>query len=111
MKVKPKEEPQKNIVVGTPITSDTPGEDQEAYLKVTSTKDILIRGGKKIITEITSVKTLALGGIFVLLFLQKIDAMWGIIGITTLTGVREIPIDAIVNLYKNKINGKNGGKK
>jgi hypothetical protein len=66
-------------------------EDQEIYLEKTGFKLIIVRGMKKVITELTSIKTMALVGVFSLLATGKIDSWAGIAGILTLVGIRDLP--------------------
>ena len=66
-------------------------DDQESYLKTAKMKDILIRGFKKMLTELTSVKFLAMGGIFCLLIYGKVDSLAGIVGILAILGIRDLP--------------------
>ncbi len=77
-------------------------DDQEAYLKTVGVKEIIIRGVKKMLTELTSVKFLAMGGIFCLLVYGKVDSLTGIVGILAILGIRDLP-ESIVQ----RISGSN----
>lgn len=66
-------------------------EDQETYLKTAKVKDILVRGFKKMLTELTSIKFLAMGGIFCLLIYGKVDSLAGIVEILAILGIRDLP--------------------
>jgi hypothetical protein len=67
--------------------------DQEDFLKSTSLKDIIVRGLKKLITEITSIKTLFLGFLCVARAYGWVTDTWLIVGGLAVLGVKEIPTD------------------
>lgn len=71
--------------------------DQEEYLIATSFKEIVKRGTKKLITELTSVKTLFLAFLCVAMAYKWIGDVAGIVGGLAVLGVKEIPLDIIVS--------------
>jgi len=75
-------------------------EEQENYLQKATFKEIIIRGTKKVLTELTSVKFLAMCGIFALMAYNKIGDVAGIVGILAILGIRDLPESII-----QKING------
>jgi hypothetical protein len=66
-------------------------DDQERYLVETKIGTIILRGIKKLITELTSIKTLFLGFICVAMAYNWIGDTVGIIGGLATLGVKEIP--------------------
>lgn len=70
--------------------------DQEEYLNATSFKEIIKRGIKKLITELTSVKTLFLAFLCVAMAYKWIGDVAGIVGGLAVLGVKEVPLDIIV---------------
>lgn len=76
--------------------------DQEAYLNTTSLGKICVRGIKKFITEITSIKTLAMGAIVALNYFGKMDSYATIIGILGLIGAKEIDFTQITNIIQSR---------
>jgi hypothetical protein len=83
----------------------TNGDTQESYFANTSFRGVCIRGAKKAITECSSIKSLALAGVFGLMAFTKLDAMWGIIGILGLVGAREIDFNQIIQVFQGRIGG------
>lgn len=78
---------------------------QEKYLSETSTGDIVIRGIRKLVTELTSIKTMFIATIFVGIFYGKINDLVGlVIGLAAL-GVKEIPPEIFTGLIQ-KFTGK-----
>lgn len=74
--------------------------DQETYLSQTSLWDILLRGVKKMVTELTSIKSLFLLFLCVAMAKDWIGDMAGILGGLATLGVKEIPEEvftAIIN--------------
>jgi hypothetical protein len=71
-------------------------EGQEAYLKEAKVKEILVRGVKKLLGEITSIKFLLL--IYICFGIAKkfIGAEIGLGTALVLVGMREVPVDAIL---------------
>jgi len=70
--------------------------DQEKYLKETSTGQIVSRGIKKLITEMTSVKFLLLVFICIGVWQKFIADHIGLGTALLIIGVREIPVDVIM---------------
>ena len=81
---------------------------QESYFSSTSFGKVCIRGAKKMVTECSSIKTLAMGGFFVMMAIGKIEAMWAVIGILGLIGAREIDFNQIIQVFQGRIGG--GGR-
>jgi hypothetical protein len=81
------------------------GQGQEDYLAKTLIGAICLRGIKKLITELTSIKTLALAAMIILLFFKRVDSMWGIMGVLALTGAKEIDFTQVINIIKDKWGG------
>ena len=83
--------------------------DQEKYLNETpliwGKNSIVLRGIKKVATELTSIKTLFLAFVCVAAWYDKISDMWCIIGGLGILGVKELPS----NIFETIIN-KFGGK-
>jgi hypothetical protein len=79
--------------------------DQETYLKEAPFKDTILRGLKKVITELTSIKTLFLVFICVAAWYDKISDMWCIVGGLATLGVKELPSN-IFETIVNKFGGK-----
>ncbi len=71
--------------------------DQETYLKETSCRDIIVRGVKKLLTEVTSVKFLLLCFVCVAISFKWVNDGLGLGTALLIAGIREVPIDAIVN--------------
>ena len=78
---------------------------QEQYLNSTPIGGIALRGCKKLITELTSIKTLTLGAVVTMLFLQKIEPMWGVVCLLALTGAKEIDFNQFTEILKLRIGG------
>ena len=72
-------------------------EDQETYLKEASLKGIFMRGIKKLLTELSSVKTLFLAFLCVAMAYKWIGDIAGIVGGLAVLGVKEVPIDIIIS--------------
>ncbi len=83
--------------------------NQEEYLKTVGFKEIIIRGFKKMLTELTSVKFLAMGGIFCLLIYGKVDSLAGIVGILAILGIRDLP-ESIIQKISGKSNTEGEAK-
>jgi hypothetical protein len=83
-----------------------PEEPQEKYLTKTSFKNIIARGLKKLITELTSIKTLFLAFICVAAWYNKITDLWCVIGGLAVLGVKELP----TNIFETIVN-KFGGER
>jgi len=71
-------------------------DDQEKYLNETPTGKILRRGFKKLLTEATSIKFLLLVFVCVGIWTGRIPTEAGLGFALLLTGLREIPMDALV---------------
>jgi hypothetical protein len=78
---------------------------QEEYLSGTGLEDICIRGIKKLVTEVTSIKTLAMAGFFALLFLQKLDGMTGVVAILGCLGAKEVDFTQVIEIVKTRFGG------
>lgn len=78
-------------------------DDQEAYLKNTSFGQIISRGTKKLITELTSIKTLFLAFICVALAFGWISDIVGVIGGLATLGVKEIPSEIFTTIIQKII--------
>ena len=76
--------------------------DQETYLKKTSFQVVITRGLKKLIVELSSIKTLFLAFICIAVAKNWISDMWGIIGGMAVMGVKELPSN-IFEIIINKI--------
>jgi len=79
--------------------------DQETYLNCTSLPKIILRGTKKVITELTSLKTLFLAFLCVALWFNKIGDTVGIVGCLATLGVKEIPSE-VFNTLISRFSGK-----
>ncbi len=77
--------------------------DQEQYLKETSAKEILRRGIKKVLGEMTSVKFLLLIFICVGIAFKWITDAVGLGAALVIVGLREVPVDAILSKLTGKI--------
>jgi len=77
--------------------------EQETYLNETSIWQILKRGIKKLVTEATSVKFLLLVFDCAGIWTGKIPTEAGLGFALLLTGLREIPMDAIVTKFTGTI--------
>lgn len=71
--------------------------DQETYLNSSSIWRVLCRGIKKMIVEITSVKFWLLGFICFGISQKFIADTVGLGSALLLIGIREVPVDAIMN--------------
>ena len=70
--------------------------DQEQYLEKTSTGQIILRGLKKLITEMTSVKFILLIFICVGIWQKFIQDTVGLGTALLIIGIREVPVEAIL---------------
>ena len=71
-------------------------DDQEKYLKESSFWQIILRGLKKLITEMTSVKFLLLVFICIGIWQKFIQDSIGLVTALLIIGIREVPVEAIV---------------
>jgi hypothetical protein len=82
-------------------------DDQEKYLAETpllwSKNSIICRGIKKLITELTSVKTLFLAFLCVAMAHKWIGDIAGIVGGLAVLGVKEVPPEALSSLMQKII--------
>ena len=78
-------------------------DEQEKYLAETKLAPIILRGTKKLITELTSIKTLFLGFICVAAWFDKISDMWVIIGGLAVLGVKEIPTEVFTAIIQKMV--------
>ena len=77
--------------------------DQETYLNQTSIWQIVKRGIKKLITELTSIKTLFLAFLCVAMAYGWISDTIGIIGGLATLGVKEIPSEVFTTIIQKVI--------
>ncbi len=80
-------------------------ENQEEYLSKTNLKDVALRGLKKMTTEVTSIKTLFIGVVFVGIFCGKINDLTGLIVGLAALGAKEVPpelFSAIITKFTGK---------
>jgi hypothetical protein len=70
--------------------------DQEQYLERTSIGEIILRGLKKLITEMTSVKFILLIFICVGIWQKFIQDTIGLGTALLIIGIREVPVEAIL---------------
>ncbi len=70
--------------------------DQEEYFEKTSVGGIILRGLKKLATEMTSVKFLLLVFICIGIWQKFIQDSIGLGTALLIIGVREVPVDAII---------------
>jgi len=70
--------------------------DQEQYLERTSIGEIILRGLKKLITEMTSVKFILLIFICVGIWQKFIQDTIGLGTALLIIGIREVPIETIL---------------
>jgi len=81
--------------------------NQEAYLSETGFKAMAVRGLKKFITELTSVKFLLLIFVCVALSQKWVGDVAGLATALVLVGAREMPpIDQIITMLKGGKNDK-----
>jgi hypothetical protein len=77
-------------------------EDQETYLKQTSTKETIKRGIKKLIGELTSVKFMLLCFVCVGIAFKWISDVTGLSVALLLVGLKEVPLDQIFQKFTGK---------
>lgn len=77
-------------------------ENQETYLKEAKVKDIAIRGFKKMVTELTSIKFLLLCFVCVAIAFKWVSDTVGLGAALVLVGLREVPVDEIIQMLKGK---------
>ncbi len=70
--------------------------DQEEYFEKTSVGGIILRGLKKLVTEMTSVKFLLLSFVCVGIWQKFIQDSIGLGTALLIIGIREVPVDAII---------------
>ena len=70
--------------------------DQEQYLERTSAGEIILRGLKKLITEMTSVKFILLIFICVGIWQKFIQDTIGLGTALLIIGIREVPVETIL---------------
>jgi hypothetical protein len=70
--------------------------DQEEYFEKTSVGGIILRGLKKLITEMTSIKFLLLVFICIGIWQKFIQDSIGLGTALLIIGIREVPVDAII---------------
>lgn len=79
--------------------------DQEGYLASTSLRDVCVRGIKKLITEISSIKTLAMFAIIGLTYFGKMDSIAAVIGLLGLVTAKEIDFNQVINIVQSRFGG------
>ncbi len=70
--------------------------DQEEYFEKTSVRGIILRGMKKLVSEVTSVKFLLLAFVCVGIWQKFIQDSLGLGTALLIIGIREVPVDAII---------------
>lgn len=80
-------------------------DDQEKYLSETKLGPIVLRGIKKVVTELTSIKTLFLAFICVAGWFDKISDMWLVIGGLATLGVKELPTEIFTAIIQKMVPG------
>ena len=70
--------------------------DQEDYFEKTSVGGIILRGLKKLVTEMTSVKFLLLVFICIGIWQKFVQDSIGLGTALLIIGIREVPVDAII---------------
>jgi hypothetical protein len=70
--------------------------DQEEYFEKTSVGGIIIRGLKKLVTEMTSVKFLLLAFVCIGIWQKFIQDSIGLGTALLIIGIREVPVEAII---------------
>ncbi len=70
--------------------------DQEEYFEKTSVGGIILRGLKKLVTEMTSVKFLLLVFICIGIWQKFIQDSLGLGTALLIIGIRKVPVDAII---------------
>jgi hypothetical protein len=79
---------------------------QEDYLAQTKLTGICMRGIKKLITEVSSMKTLAMAAFIGLNYMGKMDSLYTMIGVLGCVGAKEVDFTQITEIIKNKFGGK-----
>lgn len=77
-------------------------DDQETYLINTPLKDICLRGMKKLITEVSSVKSLAMLAFVGLNFFGKMDSYATVVGLLGCIGAKEIDFTQVIEIVKGR---------
>lgn len=80
-------------------------DDQETYLANTPLKDICIRGIKKLVTEVSSVKSLAMLAFVGLNFFGKMDSYATVVGLLGCIGAKEVDFTQIIEIVKSRVGG------
>ena len=70
--------------------------DQEQYLEETPLSKVVLRGIKKLVTEMTSTKFLLLVFICIGIWQKFIQGSIGLGTALLIIGIREVPVDAII---------------
>ena len=81
--------------------------NQEKYLQETSFGKIVIRGLKKLITECSSIKSLAMAAIVGLTYFGKMDSLAAVLGLLGLVGAKEVDLTQVIEIVKSKFGGNN----
>jgi hypothetical protein len=77
--------------------------DQETYLKEVSMKEIFRRGVKKVLGEVTSVKFILLVFVCLGIAMKWVTDVVGLGAALVLVGLREVPVEAILNRLTDKL--------
>ncbi len=78
-------------------------DDQEAYLQKTGLLEVVKRGITKLVTEFSSVKFLLLIFVCLGVWFKVIGDALGLGTALILVGIREVPVDQIVNKITGRI--------
>ena len=78
---------------------------QEVYLSSTTVKDVCKRGVKKLITECSSTKSLAMVAIVGLTAFGKMGDMAAVVGLLGLVGAKEVDFTEVFNIVKSRFGG------
>ncbi len=70
--------------------------EQEEYFEKTAAGQVILRGLKKLVTEVTSVKFLLLAFVCVGIWQKFIQDSLGLGTALLIIGIREVPVDAII---------------
>jgi hypothetical protein len=76
--------------------------DQETYLKEVSTREVVKRGLKKFLAEITSVKFCLLVFVCIGIAMKWVSDTVGLGAALVIVGLREVPVDMILMKLRGK---------
>jgi hypothetical protein len=77
-------------------------QSQEDYLNTASLGKVCARGMKKLVTECSSIKTLAMAATVGLVYFGKMDSMAGMVGLLALVGAKEVDFTEVINIVKSR---------